>query len=343
MSTKHQVRGVLLEEAILALLRAAGYRTVTQVGSDPTLGTCAAGLTVRGRGACHQIDAIADLRVGLPFSNPQRLLVEAKAYADYRPIGLATVRGSVGVLKDVSEYWIAKSATAPAINRYHYQAAIFSTSEFTTGAQQYAYAHDIYLVPLARSAYFSPVIVALDNATNRLPIEGGNVIGVDLTRLRRHIRSILQPEVQATNTNTIDFAWASEFTTAAKRVGQSLIAILGHAFPVFLTPGRDIDLTELPPEQEVRIHFEADSGANGWTIATRAGVTLFTFDLPDELFDLYADEGILSERKAVDLKETLLGEFTALYAPQERVRVFNFRLDHGWVQEVRARIRTRRR
>ena len=79
MASAHQVRGVLLEEAVLMLLRAAGYRTVTHAGTDPTLGTCAAGLTVLGRGTCHQIDAIADLRIGQPFSNPQWLLVEAKS------------------------------------------------------------------------------------------------------------------------------------------------------------------------------------------------------------------------------------------------------------------------
>src|SRR5688572_10214575 len=135
MASTHQVRGVLLEEAVLMLLRAAGYRTVTDVGLDPTLGTCSAGLTVQGRGSCHQIDAVADLRIGQPFSNPQRLLVEAKAYSDHRPIGLPIVRGTVGVLKDVSEFWVARTPGKPPVGRYHYQAAIFSSSDFTSDAQ----------------------------------------------------------------------------------------------------------------------------------------------------------------------------------------------------------------
>lgn len=337
MASKHQVRGLLLEEAILALLRAAGYRTVTQVGSDPTLRSSAAGLTVRGRGASHQIDAIADLRVGLPFSNPQRLLVEAKAYADYRPIGLAIVRGVVGVLKDVSEYWIAKSATAPAVNRYHYQAAIFSTSDFTTDAQEYAYAHDVYLVPLARSAYFAPVIAALDAATNRLSVEKEQVVGVDLADLRRHVRSVLQPESVPLG-HPADFGWTFEFTTAVRQVGQSLIAILGHAFPIFLTPARNVNLAALPKDLEVRIRFSTEIDTTSWSITTPAGEELFTFDLPDELFALYAEEGILTARKAMQLKEGLLGEFTAIYAPNESVQVFNFRLDHDWVNDVWARL-----
>ena len=63
-----------------------------------------AGLNVWGRGGKHQIDAIADLRIGQPFSNPQRLLVEAKAYSNEPKVGLPIVRGAVGVLKDVSEF-----------------------------------------------------------------------------------------------------------------------------------------------------------------------------------------------------------------------------------------------
>src|SRR5699024_7018764 len=125
----------------------SGYRTVTNIGSDPTLGRSSAGLTVNGRGSKHQIDAIADLSISHPFGNPQRLLVEAKAYADNRSIGLPIIRNTVGVLKDVSEYWVSQLRNNPAVQRYHYQAAIFSTSDFTSPAQDYAYAHDVYLLP----------------------------------------------------------------------------------------------------------------------------------------------------------------------------------------------------
>src|ERR1035438_7422677 len=161
MVAAHQVRGVLLEEAILMLLRASGYSTVASARDDPTLsdgpavlnavggglvwvystGASArydptlsdgpAGLNVLGRGGRHQIDAIADLRIGQPFSNPQRLLVEAKAYSEDRKVTLPIVRGAVGVLKDVSEYWVAEGPGQPAASRYHYQFAVFSTSEFT--------------------------------------------------------------------------------------------------------------------------------------------------------------------------------------------------------------------
>src|SRR5206468_8075613 len=96
---------MLLEEAVLFLLRVSGYRTIEQAGRDATLHDGHSGLEVRGRGSHHQIDAVADYIVPQPFANPSRLLVEAKCYPT-RIVGLEVLRNSVGVLKDVSEFWV---------------------------------------------------------------------------------------------------------------------------------------------------------------------------------------------------------------------------------------------
>jgi hypothetical protein len=337
MPSSHQVRGVLLEEAVLMLLRTAGYRTVTNAGTDPTLGTSSAGLTVRGRGTSHQIDAIADLRIGQPFSNPQRLLVEAKCYADDRPISLPVVRGTVGVLKDVSEYWAARAPDRPAVGRYHYQAAIFSSSDFTSDAQNYAFAQDIYLLPLSRSSYFAPVIEAINSVTAELPTRGGQVTGIVLFDVRREARRRLQSEVVEFG-QVGQYPWLSEFVLATRSVGKSLIATLGHAFPVFLTPRQGLDLERLSTSEDIEIHFTDQRVGNGWTITRPGGEPIFTFDLPKQLFDLYADEGVLSLRQAADLKEEFLGEFTAIYAPASQIKIFNFRLARGWIDRLRSNL-----
>lgn len=319
------------------LLRAAGYRTVTEVGTDPTLSTCSAGLTVQGRGTCHQIDAIADLRIGQPFSNPQRLLVEAKSYSDHRPIGLPIVRGAVGVLKDVSEFWVARAPGRPAVNRYHYQGAIFSSSDFTADAQDYAFAHDVYLLPLARSSYFAPVITALDASTAQLPLTPqGQVANISLPELRREMRRRLQPDLPLENGPDGQYQWLMPIVAAVQQVGRSLIATLGHAFPVFLTPRHDLDLDTLSPIEEIEIHYRDARVGNGWTISRPGGEPLFTFDLPKQLFELYAVEGVLSRRGAANLKAAYLGEFTAIYAPLDQIKIFNFRLAAGWLDTVRA-------
>ena len=255
MASANQVRGVLLEEAILMLLRASGYRTVTSAAADETLFEGPAGLNVRGRGGRHQIDAIADLRIGQPFSNPQRLLVEAKAYSNERKVGLPIVRGAVGVLKDVSEFWVKDGPNQPAASRYHYQFAIFSTSEFTSDAQDYAFAHDVHLLPLRGSSFFSPVVKAIEEAVVEMPRRRGLEVNVEVYGVRQALRERLQSNQQARRGD--DFPWLAGVVSATRGVGVSLIATLGMAIPVFLTPRRDLNLNESPTDDESSDSFWA--------------------------------------------------------------------------------------
>lgn len=335
MASKHQIRGVLLEEAVLMLLRASGYRTVTDAQGDSTLGTSAAGLTVGGRGAWHQIDAIADLLIGQPFGYPQRLLVEAKSYADNRKIGLPIVRGSVGVLKDVSEYWVANLPNSPPVGRYHYQVAIFSSSDFTKEAQDYAFAHDIHLLPLSGSSFFVPVLQSIEAAADGLPTVGNQVVGVELTPIRRELRRRLQPDIVVEN-EPLQFDWLGPVVTASRRVSRSLVATLGQAFSIFLTPDPALDLDALQTTEVVHIKFRDFANGRGWTMSRPDETVLFTFDLPPRLFQLYADEGVLTRQTALELKETYFSDVTAVYAIGQEIRLFRFRLNQNWVEELRA-------
>ena len=161
MPTVAQIHGMLLEEALLHLLRFSGYKPVTSHGADPTLRQGTAGLEVMGRGEHHQIDAIADFTIPQPFVNPARLLIEAK-FKD-SAVGIEIVRNAVGVLKDVSEYWVTpapagrgRAAARPRQQpRYHYQYALLASSGFTENAQRYAVAHDVYLIPFERTGFSS--------------------------------------------------------------------------------------------------------------------------------------------------------------------------------------------
>ncbi|MCX6539833.1 MAG: restriction endonuclease [Acidobacteria bacterium] len=342
MASIHQVRGALLEETVLMLLRAAGYRTVSEPGVDPTLGMVAAGLTVAGRGARHQIDAVADFRLGQPFSNPQRLLVETKSYRDDRPIGLPIVRGTVGVIKDVSEYWVARDARHPAPARYHYQGAIFSSSPFTADAQDYAFAHDVYLLPLARSSNFAPILRSIEAATDGLTLRAdGQVAEITVSEVRRELRRRLQPDVVPPG-GAARFPWLDPVAASTRQIGQALVATIGQAFPVFLVPRPGLDLERLPALERVEIYLPEEHNAQGWSVhQSGQREPIFTFDLPEQLFALYADEGVLSRRAAADLKATYLSELTAVYAPGDQIKVFNFRLDDDWLGRVRERIGTR--
>jgi len=54
---------------------------------------------------------------------------------------------------------------------------------------------------------------------------------------------------------------------------------------------------------------------------------LFSFDLPQELFLRYADEGALTPIAALRMKEAEMDSFQALYVEGETVRVVTFLLD----------------
>ena len=190
MATISQVRGLLLEEVLLHLLARSGYRTVESERGDPTLASGPAGLEVRGRGERHQIDAIADFLFPQPFSNPQRLLVEAKCYADSRPVALPVIRNALGVLMDVSEFFVPTSGTRTVSRRrYHYQYALFSASNYTDPAERYAFAHDIYLIPLQGSAFIRPIVGQIRRITHHaFGAPTRNQIGLDLFAFRRSFR-----------------------------------------------------------------------------------------------------------------------------------------------------------
>src|SRR5262249_41742124 len=224
---------------------------------------------------------------GQPFSNPQRLLVEARAYSNERKVGLPIVRGAVGVLKDVSEFWVKNRPDQPAASRNHYQFAIFTTSEFTGDAQDYAFAHDVHLLPLRGSSFFSPVVRAIEQAVEEIPRRRGAEVDVELSHVRHALREQLQPNLEPRR--AYDFPWLARVVAATQDVGVSLIAMLGMAIPLFLTPRRGLDLTALPTTTRVQIHFRRAEPEASWTITrSDTGEAMFTFDLPAELFERYA-------------------------------------------------------
>jgi hypothetical protein len=330
-----QIRGALLEELLLHLLRKSGYRVVSEVGLDTTLESHRGSLCVKGRGGRHQIDAIADFLISHPFSNPQRLLLEAKCYVDQSKVGIEIVRNAVGVLKDVCEYWIPIGNPHIAKSRFHYQYALFSTSPYTKETEDYAFAHDIYLIPLARSTFLKPAI----DIIRRIGAQDFQR-GVEVGEIRRSIRDWFK---------TGDYPLLLERSPGAQRklrslydvgsrINFSLLAVLGRSFPVFLVPGPDVVLNDLESQIEVQIFWNEV----GWYLRRPNGELLFSFDLPPELFSLYAIDGRLEPHRALELKAAELGEIMAYATDQERIRVIQFNLDQNWLGEVSRRVHRQR-
>lgn len=337
--TPGQIRGMLLEEAVLHLLRRSGYQTVDDPGTDPTLCTVGAGLAVHGRGCDHQIDAIADFNIHPPFSNPQRLLVEAKCFNERKHIGIDVVRNAVGVLKDASEFWVAGRSALAGRVRYHYQYAVFSATTFSSVAQRYAFAQDVYLFPLNRSRYFRPIL----NAIRRL-MPDRSAIGRQsfasphqLSRFRSSVREALRAGEAHPEIPRITFEFhldVQAFLEACWGLRFALVGVLGGRFPVLLSPSEAVRDGVLEDRTRVRIFWNE----NGWFIGGTDNEILFSFDLPDELFELYAKDGFLSPGRALDLKEEIMNDFQVIEMINGRARLISFALDNDWIASIRNEI-----
>lgn len=167
MATITQIRGALLEEAVLFLLKKVGYEPYDAARLMPHqlqhMRPGHSGLEVRGRGTWHQLDAFALWKHSPAFMYPLHLMVEAKCYASHRPVGVEVARNSVGVLKDISENYFTYTRRGDTFRgpRYNYSAAIFSTSGFTQGAVEYAVAHQVFLIQYENVPAIKPLIDAI--------------------------------------------------------------------------------------------------------------------------------------------------------------------------------------
>lgn len=186
MASIRQVRGALLEEIILFLLSHSGYRVVKPGEEGTRRGR--AGLEVEGRGASHQIDALVAPVHSHAFIYPIRLLVEAKC--EERRVGLPTVRSVVGTLFDINQNYFSRRfrrGLEIRVQRFNYHAAMFSANGYTRGAQQYAAAHQVFLIGYTNVPMMRPVIDALMQLDSEDFLEGARARISDIRQLFRRV------------------------------------------------------------------------------------------------------------------------------------------------------------
>lgn len=335
-----QTRGMIFEEVLLRLLSQSGYQVVTDVGKDKTLTQVSSGLAVRGRGGKHQIDAIADYSAQQPFSYPQRLLVEAKFYTSEK-VGLPIVRNAVGVHKDVQEQWVASDGFGQIRNRYSYQYAIFSASGYTTVAEEYAYAQDVYLIQLASSLHFRPIIKAIGAIEqNDFQWAPGQPVPLDLKSFRRELRSALLYD-GGFNMDLPERAMEKIWTllkTVADHRNRSALGLIAGSIPVFMTSERPFNPRDIHGEIECRIYWTRSKGTYSWSIDAPSFGGHLTFDVPISLLKMYLDENGLSRERALDFKERILDGIQLFYLRNHIPRHTILRLQPGWIDSLRREL-----
>ncbi len=265
-------------------------------------------------------------------------MVEAKCYSDDRPIGIEFVRNAVGVLKDVGEFWVSREGIPPKA-RYHYQYTLFSSSRFTGDSEKYAFAHDIYLIPLMKSKFIQPIVRAIRKiSAGSFGVSARQPIPVGMIDLRRAVRSsIRNPQTHELVEVLADYREAlpafREFIQECRKVNQAMIAMIAGRFPIFLVPAPGVAISELRDEYSVRIRWDEE----GWYIHAN-GRVLFSFDLPPDLFTYYAEQGILSPSQALNLKEEVFSEIQGITTRNDQFHVIRLKLDREWLHRVRERI-----
>lgn len=330
MATLSQIRGLLLEEVLLYLLEFSGFKTVLAADGDDTLHRGPAGIEVKGRGCLHQIDAIADFVVATPFSNPHRLLIEAKCYSETSPIGVEYVRNALGVLTDVSEYWVP----LPGSNgkRYHYQYAIFSASGFTSTAEKYAFAHDIYLFPLNKSAFFQPILQNIRSLEPRaFNSDNARSIDISLSNFRASFRELLR-ENMALFQNDVNRELLKTLADTCRRLKGVMLGMVSRQFPIIMTPSPEFNLNRMKSQYEVEMHGFYNN-QRGWVLSDR-DVEILSFDIPTQIFHLYAQHGALKTTTALDMKAEFFTEIQSVVIKNRVPKIVTFRLNREWLDQL---------
>ncbi|WP_330259298.1 restriction endonuclease [Streptomyces murinus] len=351
MVTEAALRGYLLEEVLAWLLRSSGYELVSaaeEKGLPPehrVLEQGPHGLTVRGRGARHQADALGQFRYVPPFSLPVRLFVEAK-FTEGK-VQLPTVRNGHGVVHDINENMVT-TLQGPGPSRprprHHYSYAIFSTAGFSRNAQEYALAHQISLVDLSMPDFADlrelvrSVARDVHGALAALP--AGEVPRP--YRVRRHLRRLLlalvdeymeyAPDADAhplPESVTEPLGRLAEVLSSRSTLGLVL------AFPsapfVLGLASEDlyafVDYARAHPTHDINLGRVQDGNHSVWRVrpASDPGAYAMTFSLPKQVESwIRAQEEAVNER-ARSVKRRLLSTMTVYWLDGDHILTFQLR------------------
>lgn len=147
---EHQAREYIFEEKVKKLLQDSRYISVVEE-------------EVAGRSGYHDIHAYGKINIPTAFMYPVRVICQYKYYAKNR-VELNHIRDFGGIMADVSERNYAIKGEAKNIaDRYSYSGCFFSATAFSRDAQEYAWAHNIFMVSLERIGVMQPILKKIDD------------------------------------------------------------------------------------------------------------------------------------------------------------------------------------
>jgi hypothetical protein len=345
MASIPQVRGALLEEIVVLLLTRSGYRHV-RPGEEGTRGG-GAGLEVKGRGSWHQIDAfVAPVHLHA-FIHPIRLIVEAKCYEE-RVVDIRTVRAIVGTLLDISQNYFSEvmGGLEVQVQRFNYHAALFSASGYSTEAEQYAAAHQVFLIDYTNIPTIRPVIDALFTLDED-DLQGGNV--ARLHEIREGFRSAASgrrpEEVEVGFTNAGRTKLRDTLMPAVRGIHGSYYGMIEGIYPVHLLARQAIPRNLLLQNEPIPCRIRVSADNQVWAFEPSdseegaPGFFRLEFRIPMFIAEILAarDRRVMEDQpqwlQIARLKERRL-RFVDVTGPiGDRVVTFRLTLDRDWLQE----------
>lgn len=152
---EHQAREYIFEEKVKKLLQDSHYISVVEEETP-------------GRSGHHGIYAYGKLNIPTAFIYPVRIICQYKYYAKNR-VELNHIRDFGGIMADISERNYAIKGDASNIaDRYVYAGCFFSATAFSRDSQEYAWAHNIFMVSLERIGIMQPILKKIDEFVSSL-------------------------------------------------------------------------------------------------------------------------------------------------------------------------------
>lgn len=214
---KNQAAGYIFEKEIFDLLAESMYFNVKSEH-------------LRGRGASHQIDAFGTLAIPTAFTYPIRLIAEAKCYSS--TIQLYQIRSFLGVIKDISEnYIVGEDEQRNTPNRYLDTGCFFSATPFSKSVQDYAWAHNIFLVSFSGIDDMFSIVTRIRSFVDEIPPDQLKII---------------------TKANLVIRYLAHKNQRPLENVNPSLgIGIIDNVYPVILVGKKDWQMRiKIPPNSD---------------------------------------------------------------------------------------------
>lgn len=152
---EHQAREIIFEEKVKKLLQDSNYINIVEQN-------------IPGRSSSHGINSYGKLNLPTAFIFPLRIIFQYKYYAKNK-VELMHVRDFGGIIADISETNYAIQGDMGNIcDRYNYTGCYFSATAFSREAQEYAWAHNIFMVSLERIGVMQPILKKIDSFVSGL-------------------------------------------------------------------------------------------------------------------------------------------------------------------------------